>query len=402
MKTNPFAKLAAVAIVGALSLTACGGETETGGTTANNTTSSAPTTAQSSGMESSSSAPSSSAASSDAPVELSCPAGKVNGGGSSAQDIAMQSLTQSYGSACGNKGQVVYTKSGSGAGIKDFYNKQLQWAGSDSALKSKPNSDNVVETEKVKARCSNNPGWNLPMVVGPVAFAYNLEGVDKLVLTPKVMMEIFNGKVTTWDAAEIKELNKDAKLPSEKINVFFRNDESGTNENVAKYLKATAPDLFTGEPSKKYFGKAGEGKQGTQGVADAVKSTKGGFGFMEWKYAKDSQLGVSSIDNGAGAVELTAESAGKAMEAAEIAGEGNDLALKLKYTDTGAGVYPMVLVTYEIVCSAGLDAAESALLKDFLLYAVSSDAQKTLVDQGYAPLPDSVRAKVQAAVQALK
>lgn len=400
MKINPFAKLAAVAVVGAMTLTACGGSTEGGSTTANNTTTAANTS--SSAPASSPAGSESAPASSDAPLELTCPAGTVNGGGSSAQDIAMQSLTASYGSTCGNKGKVVYTKSGSGAGIKDFYNKQLQWAGSDSALKSKPNSDNVIETDKVKARCANNAGWNLPMVVGPVAFAYNLDGVDKLVLSPKVMMQIFNGQVTTWDAAEIKALNKDAKLPSQKINVFYRNDESGTNENVAKFLKATAPDDFKGEPSKKYFGKAGEGKKGTQGVADAVKATKGGFGFMEWKFAKDSQLGVSALDTGKGAVELTPETAGKTMESAEIAGEGNDLAMKLKYTDLGADAYPMVMVTYEIVCSAGLDSAQGALLKDFLLYAVSPDAQKTLVDQGYAPLPESVRAKVQTAVQALK
>ncbi|MGD7734026.1 phosphate ABC transporter substrate-binding protein PstS [Propionibacteriaceae bacterium G57] len=386
---NRFAKIAAVVAVGALTFTACGGDTT--GTT----TTSAATTG---GAGASSSAP----ASSGAALELACPAGKVNGGGSSAQDIAMQALTQAYNTACGGAGQVVYTKSGSGAGIKDFYNKQLQWAGSDSALKSKAGKDGVVETEKVKERCAGNAGWNLPLIVGPVAFAYNLPGVNDLVLTPSVMMDIFNGKVTSWDAAEIKALNPSATLPAKKINVFFRDDESGTTENVSKYLKAAAPDKFTKETSKKYFGTAGEGKQGTQGVADAVKATEGGFGYMEWKYATDAKLGVSSIDNGDGAVKLTAASAGAAMDKAEVKGEGNDLVVSLKYTGLGKDVYPMVMVTYEIVCSAGLPAAEGALMKDFLTYASSEQAQATLEAQGYAPLPAAMLTKVQTAVKAMK
>lgn len=388
MKMNRFAKIAAIVAVGALTFTACGGNSDTGSTPATSTAASQASSAASTPAQS------------GAKLELTCPAGKVNGGGSSAQDIAMQSLTQSYNTACGGAGQVIYTKSGSGAGIKDFYNKQLQFAGSDSALKSKE-KDGVIETEKVKERCAGNPGWNLPLIVGPVAFAYNLQGVDKLVLTPKVIMEIFNGTVTTWDHAEIKALNPEAKLPSKAINVFYRNDESGTTENVSKYLKAAAPEQFKGETGKTYFGKAGEGKKGTQGVADAVKATDGGFGYMEWKYAKDAGLGVSALDNGQGAVELTAETAGAAMDKAEITGKGNDLVVSLKYTDLGKDVYPMVMVTYEIVCSKGLPEAEAALIKDFLIYASSPDAQATLVDQGYAPLPEGMLTKLHTAVEAL-
>lgn len=390
MKTNRFAKVAAILAASALSLSACGGETE-------DTKSSAAETTSQAGA--STSAASSAPASSAAAVELTCPKGKINGGGSSAQDIAMQALTKAYNTTC-NSGQVIYTKSGSGQGIKDFYNKQLQWAGSDSALKDKE-KDGVIETEKVKQRCENNPGWNLPLIVGPVAFAYNLENVDKLVLTPEIITEIFLGKITTWNDAKIAAANKDAKLPSDKINVVYRNDESGTTENVAKYLKAAAPKVFTAEPSKEPFAKTGEGKKGTQAVADAVKATKNSFGYMEWKYAKDAQLGVSQLDNGDGPVELTAESAGKAMAAAEAAGEGNDLKVKLKYTGLGADAYPMVMVTYEIVCSKGLQAEEAALMKDFLLFATSPDAQSTLEDQGYAPLPEEMLKKVQTAVQAM-
>ena len=92
--------------------------------------------------------------------------------------------------------------------------------------------DGVVEADKAKARCGGNPAWNIPMVVGPIAFAYNLDGVDKLVLTPEVLAQIFTGKITTWNDQAIAKLNSGATLPSSKISVFFRSDESGTTENV--------------------------------------------------------------------------------------------------------------------------------------------------------------------------
>ena len=50
---------------------------------------------------------------------------------------------------------------------------------------------------------------------------------------------------------------------------------------------------------------------------------------------------------------MTAESAGKAVEAAKIAAPDKDLALKIDYATQEPGAYPVVLVTYEILCAAG-------------------------------------------------
>ena len=75
---------------------------------------------------------------------------------------------------------------------------------------------------------------------------------------------------------------------------------------------------------------------------------------------------IAQVDNGGGAVELTAESVGKAVEAAKTDGEGNDLRLKLDYATKEAGAYPILLVTYEIVCSKNKDATKAANIKAFL------------------------------------
>ncbi len=58
-------------------------------------------------------------------------------------------------------------------------------------------------------------------------------------------------------------------------------------------------------------------------------------------------------------------------------------------------------MTYEIACSAGNAADKLQLIKGFLGYAASAQGQATLIELGYAPLPESVRAKVETAVAAI-
>ena len=95
------------------------------------------------------------------------------------------------------------------------------------------------------------------------------------------------------------------------------------------------------------------------------------------------------------------DSAGKFVAVAKPAGEGNDLRLSLDYATKAAGTYPIVLVTYEIVCSKGLPADKTALVKAFLTHFASPEVQSSLEGLQYAPLPDEVRTKVQAAIQAI-
>ena len=375
MKLTLPGRVAGLSLVAALALTACGSDNTTGDATG-------------------SSAPAGSGSASSAGLS-----GTLNGEGSSAQKNAIQEVISGYQGA--NSGVTVnYNPTGSGAGVKQFIAGQVDWAGSDSALKSEE-KDGVVETDAAKQRCGGNDAWNLPMVAGPIAMTYNLPGVDKLVLTPSVASQMYLGKITKWNDPKIAALNSGVTLPATDVKVFYRADESGTTENLAKYLNAAAPSDWAAEPAKVWPGKTGEGRPQTDGVASGVKGAEGGFGYMEWSAAKDNQLGIAWVDNGGGAVQLTGETAGKAVEAAQSAGTGNDLKLKLDYTVKDAGTYPIVLVTYQIVCSKGLAADKTALLKSFLGYYASADTQKGLEEIGYAPLPESVRTKVVAAVDAI-
>ncbi|GAB3937492.1 phosphate ABC transporter substrate-binding protein PstS [Kribbella albertanoniae] len=364
----------AVASLGVLALSACGSDPEPSG-------SSSPSTGSSStGAE--------------------CPQGTLNAEGSSAQKNAIEEVISKYNESC-DKVTVNYNPTGSGAGIKQFNNGQVDFAGSDSALKTEAKDGGESEAAQAAKRCATNPALNLPMVIGPVAIAYNVDGLPKLVLDGATAAQIFQGTVKTWNDPAIAKLNAGVTLPSAPISVFFRSDESGTTENFTKYLKAAGGAAWKGEPAKKWTG-TGAGKEKSAGVAEGVKSTKNSITYVEWSYAVDNKLGVAQIDNGSGApVELTAETAGKALAAAKPAGTGSDLSMKLDYATKEAGAYPIILVTYEIACSKGLPAEKTALVKSFLTYFAGKDGQGALTELNYAPLPEEIRTKVDAAIQTI-
>ena len=357
------ATTAAIAVSAVLALTACGSDATSGAATAGG-----------------------SAASAD------CPTGTLKAEGSSAQKNAIEATIKSFQTKCSGA-TINYNPSGSGAGIKNFTAGQVDFAGSDSALKPE-------EATAAATQCGS-PAWNLPMVTGPIAIAYNVKGVDKLTLNGEVAAKIFAGAITTWNDPAIAALNPGVTLPATAIKVYFRSDESGTTDNFTKYLKAAGGAAATIEPGKKWAGTVGEGKEKSAGVASAVKAQDGGVTYVEWSYAKQNSLGVAAINTGSGPVALTGESVGTMVATAAQKGSGNDLALSLDYATKAAGAYPINLVTYEIVCSKYKDPAKAKLVKAFLTHFASPSVQKALENDGYAPLPASVATKVAAAISAI-
>lgn len=326
----------------------------------------------------------------------SCATGSLKAEGSTAQKNAMDQWIQDYQAQCSGA-TITYNGTGSGAGVSNFVAKQVNFAGSDSALDPKKDEPTMAST------ACGSAALDLPMVVGPIAIAYKLNGVSDLTLTPTVLTRIFLGKITTWNDPAIKALNSGANLPSTKITVFYRSDSSGTTQNFERYLAANDPADFTSTPDKdsSKAGFAGQGKTGSQGVQQAISSTEGGIGYNEWSYAVSGNLSTTKIDNGAGPVELTADSAGAAVAAAKTAPTGpGDLSLKLDYATKAPGAYPIILVTYEIVCSRYSDANIGKQVKAFLNYTAGAGQDK-LKDLGYAPLPGSIKTQVQAAINGI-
>lgn len=315
--------------------------------------------------------------------------------GSTAQQNAIAVFNQVWGQKCAGK-NLSYNPTGSGAGVNQFIAGQVDFAGSDSPL----SKDQPAQAAK---RCGENPAWNLPLVFGPVALAYNLPGVDKVAVNADVLAKIFSGAITTWNDPAIAALNAGVTLPGTKITPIYRSDSSGTTDNFQKYLTTAAPQSWTKGAGKEFQGGAGEGAQKSAGVVQAVQATPGAIGYVEKGFAAQANLPMAAIDTGSGAVALTDESAATAIEGATFAAEGNDLALDLNsiYGTTAPGAYPLVLATYEIVCSKGYNAETAGAVKSFLKVA-ANDGQAGLAAAGYIALPDAFKQRLLTAVNAIQ
>jgi len=393
VKITRMSGLLAIMAVGALTLSACGSDTSTATSSTSEATASS---AAASAMSGASTAASSGMSAATATFEgsgFSCATGSLRSSGSTAQGKVMEQWISDFNSKCDAKLNA-YGGGGSGKGIADFIANQVDFAGSDSAL----NADQASQAKST--RCAGNDAINLPMVTGPIALAYNLSGVDKLILTPEVLAGIFGGTIANWNDPKIAAVNPGVTLPNLAIQAVHRAEDSGTTENFTKYLAAAAGGEWTAAPGKSWTAPGGVAAQGSDGVSKQIKSTVGSIGYVEWGFAQDDGLSVAQIDNGGGAVELTAESAGQAVATAKVTGTGKDLALKLDYATKTPGVYPVILVTYEIVCSAGNTGDTGPLLKSFLGYT-STDGQASLNELGAAPLPASIQTQVIASVQTI-
>lgn len=356
-------------LAGALALAACGSDKTSGNST--------PPAAPAGG--------SSSAGSSSAPATQ-CASGSLKGEGSTAQKNVMNDWIQKYQAKCSGT-TIAYNATGSGAGVKQFNGGQVDFGGSDAALD--PAKGEVAAANK---RCGG-VAVDLPMVTIPIGVAYNLKGVTDLTLTPDVVAKIFKGQITTWNDPAIKAINSGVNLPSTKITVFFRSDDSGTTYNFESYLAASAPSIYTAKPGKTWSEKVGQGRKGNDGVQQGIKSVDGGVGYNEWSFVISGGLNSAKIDNGGGAVEMNADTAGKTVSSATVVGTGDDLSLKLDYATKVPGAYPIIGVTYELVCEKYTDPKIGGLVKSFFTYA-ATDGQQGLADQGYAPLPSQITPKV--------
>lgn len=365
--------LGALAVSGALVLTACGSDDNTGGSSTPG--SGDKTTAASN-------------------IDCGKAKGQLRASGSSAQKNAMDLWVKNYMAACSGV-EINYNSSSSGEGIVAFNQGTVGFAGSDSALK----PEEVAESKKA---CKTGQGINLPMVGGPVAIGYNLEGVDKLTLDAPTLAKIFDTKIKKWNDPAIAKLNDGVDLPDKAIQAFHRSEDSGTTQNLGKYLGAAAPNEWKYEAEKKWPAPGGQAASGSSGVAAQVKQVDGAIGYFELSFAKSQNISTVAIDNGGSApAEATSENASKAIAAAKVKGTGKDLALELDYTTKADGAYPLVLVTYEVVCDTGNKPETLDTVKSFLSYAASDDGQKILTDAGYAPIPAEINTKVRETINGL-
>ena len=319
--------------------------------------------------------------------------GTLNGGGSSAQEAAQGAWRAGFQKE--NSGVTVnYDPVGSGTGRENFLSGAYAFAGSDSYL-----SDDEGEVDKAKETCGGEDAIEVPAYVSPIAVVFNLPGVDSLNLTPDVIAQVFDGKITKWNDPAIASLNQDAQLPSTTITPVHRSDDSGTTANFTDYLSKAGGGAWSYPADDTWPIKGGESAEGTSGLVGAVSDGEGTIGYADESQAGD--LGIASIKVGSEFAAPSADGAAKVVALSQpVAGRSDvDMAVDIDRTTTESGAYPLVLVSYLIACQHYDDADQAALVKGFLSYAVSAQGQQEAATAaGSAPLDSTVQQKAAAIV----
>jgi phosphate transport system substrate-binding protein len=320
--------------------------------------------------------------------------GTLSGAGASSQTAAMTTWIAAFTDTNPDV-TVNYDPSGSGAGRDQFIAGAVPFAGSDRAFK----TDELPDTAEA---CNGGQAMDLPVYVSPIAVVYNLAGVDDLQLSPETTAKIFNQQITTWNDPAIAADNPGATLPATAITPVNRSDDSGTTENFTDYLAQAAPSDWTYPADGEWPVSGGESAQGTSGVISAVQAGDGAIGYADLSQAGD--LGVAKIKVGEEYVEPTAETAAAALEASpeEEGREEGDIAIEVERTTDESGAYPIILVSYMIVCSSYEDAAQGDLVKAFAGYVASSEGQEAAASAaGSAPLPESLATEVASSIESI-
>jgi phosphate transport system substrate-binding protein len=316
------------------------------------------------------------------------------GSGSTAQANAMSHFITSYEESCSGK-QLTYTPNGSGAGIQDFVAAKTDFGGSDSPLAGD-------EYGAAKQRCGGTDAWNLPAVFGPIGITFNVKSTDVLTFDAPTLAKIFSGAITKWNDPAITALNSNSSLPAEDIHVIYRSDASGTSDNFQQYLQAASGGAWTKGAGKVFNGGVGTSAAGNEGTSEAVKKTEGAITYNEWSYAMKQHLDVAGIKTAGGVVHIGNDWVGKTISDVTVKGQGNDLVLDLSkvYATTTPGAYPILLASYEIVCSKYPDADVGKAVKAFMQSTIT-DGQQGLPPLGYIPLPADFQTKVAAAINSI-
>ena len=320
--------------------------------------------------------------------------GKLNGAGSSAQESAMDAWRAGF-QRTNNGVTINYDPSGSGAGVEKFLAGGVDFAGSDAAL----DAENG-ELDAAKKRCGAD-AIEIPNYVSPIAVVFNVEGVEKLQLSPKTIAGLFDGTIKQWDDAAVKADNPDADLPSLRVVPVHRSDESGTTKNFTDYLEKASDGTWKSPADKVWPIKSGEGANQTSGMVSAVGGGKGTIGYADLSQLGD--LNAASVKVGDAFVEPSSEGAAIALESSPLddSRPEGDMAVKIDRTTTTAGAYPLFLTSYLIACPS-YDAASADIVKGFLNYVVSDEGQQAAADNaGSAPIPASLAEKAQTIVDSI-
>lgn len=287
--------------------------------------------------------------------------------------------------------RIEYQSVGSGAGVKNFIERIVDFGASDAAM-----TDEQIAQVKGGALV-------LPMTAGEIVLAYNLPGVKELRLPRAVYPAIFTGEVTRWNDPAIVAANPGVTLPDLPITVVRRSDSSGTTFVFTQHLSAISPafkDKVGAGTSVQWPALSTFiGAPRNDGITATVMQTPGAIGYIEYGYAKLTKTPFAILENKSGAFITAGDEAGQAaLASAEFKGDD----LRVWVTDpANPAAYPIATFTWMLFYKDSGKPETAAALRNFVDWALV-DGQKMASDLGYIPMPEVVVEKVRAQVPNIK
>ena len=309
----------------------------------------------------------------------------ITSGGSSYANSIISTCAQAY-----KTDTITYASVGSGTGRNNFTSGTYDFGASDapySATDKKPASFTYV-----------------PLVGGPIAVVFNVDGLKSLNLTAKVLGGIMNGRYKTWDDEAIQALNPKAKLPSSTINVYYRSGSSGTTQAFANYLRGNGAsgykDNGTWTTATSQSSPVGSSAANAQLLVAGVAATKNSIGYADLSDVASKGLNFAALRNPVGDYVLpSVKTASAFLGTQKVLANG---ILDIDYKKAVKGGYNASLVTYALAPTASSNKAKGTAVKKFLTYIINSCAPSKAPGLNYSPLSAALKAKALQLVATVK
>ncbi|HEU5347487.1 MAG TPA: phosphate ABC transporter substrate-binding protein PstS [Ktedonobacterales bacterium] len=320
-----------------------------------------------------------------------CPSTTSLSGAGSTFDAPLFSKMFTEYAGLGCRVQVNYQAVGSGAGITQLLQQTVDFGATDAPMKQ-------VDLDSSK----NGPVLHIPITIGAVAISYNLPqlpATTHLKLTGTVIANAFQGNITFWDDAAIKQLNPGVSLPHQAITIVHRSDGSGTTGIFSHYLAAVSPDWSSKVGSGNTLNwPVGVGAKGNAGVASAVKNTVGALGYNELAYVLTNTIQYAQVQSKNGDWVLPSLDSAKTAAANVM-----DIPADLRFymvNAPGSGSYPISGYSWVIVYQKQANADKGQAIANTLWW-MAHDGQQYATALSYVPLPDNMVQKDEAQIKAM-
>lgn len=321
------------------------------------------------------------------PTTLLAQGGSLTGAGSTFVNPLMSKWSKEYHTLHPNV-QINYQSIGSGGGRQQFLAKTVAFGASDAPL---------TEEQITQAGGAANV-VHIPVTQGAVVVAYNLPDVtSQLKFSPEAIAGIFLGEIKLWNDPKIAADNKGVSLPAKPVLVVHRSEGSGTTDIFTDYLTKVSADWKSkvGRGTSVQW-PVGIGGQGNEGVANQIRNTLGGVGYIELAYARQNKIPYGLVKNRAGNY-VDPEPKNVTNAAASLPEIPTDL--RFSITDQPGGqAYPIAGSVWVLLYKSQQDAEQGKLVAAFVNWAIT-DGQKYSTELDYAVLAKSLVQKSQSALR---